>query len=285
VTVDTKPWIDDLGTDDLFRFDPAADKLAALGDAAVPALAAAFDGGDAQLRLGVVEVLRDIGTPAAHPLLLRAASDSDQEVRADAILALGVLRVEDGTAIVEHALGDENPRINRAAAVACRSVCRSEEGMRHLARIAVHGEPAIAKTARESVHGLLGREDRADRARAAVESIAATQLDSRVDPITRVRAALLLVEIDTQRALPWLRYFVESGDHPLVQFDAFLAIGKYGGSEEVPFLVRLRDEPERPMTASACKALGLMAKRGIEGAGEKLAGCPREGQPAERSRF
>jgi hypothetical protein len=61
--------------------------LRALGPPAVPALCTALDDRERSVRARAVEVLGEIGDPAAGPAVLRALRDDDDEVRWKAVLA------------------------------------------------------------------------------------------------------------------------------------------------------------------------------------------------------
>ena len=63
------------------------DGLAALGPAAVPALAAALDDREKSVRARAVEIMGQIGDRGAIPAITRALRDGDDEVRWQAVLA------------------------------------------------------------------------------------------------------------------------------------------------------------------------------------------------------
>jgi HEAT repeat protein len=72
--------------------DDAIGALAALGETAIPALGKALKSGDAEARIAVVDALERIGTPAVTDALLTAFGDADEDVRYEAVEALGVVR-------------------------------------------------------------------------------------------------------------------------------------------------------------------------------------------------
>jgi HEAT repeat protein len=79
--------------------DPAQEeatvrKLAALGQPAIPALAAALSDSDANVRLAAVETLALLHSPPTFAPLLAALQDESAEVRAEAAGGLGALRDE-----------------------------------------------------------------------------------------------------------------------------------------------------------------------------------------------
>jgi len=82
VTIDLGPSIRALGADDLFESGPAEDRIVAIGPAALPALEAALDDESPAVRVGVVGVLNLLAVPARVPLLMKAATDSAEDVRA-----------------------------------------------------------------------------------------------------------------------------------------------------------------------------------------------------------
>ncbi len=167
VTVDLRPSIQALGSDDLFASEPAAERLTAIGPVVLPALAAAMDSESAEVRAGIVGVLQDLGWEGV-PLLLRAARDDDLQVRREAVLALGFLGAEQGRSIGEAALEEESPAMLRAAIVACGSLCKSRDALKRLVELTI--ERPQMRVAGQSLQAILASDDeeRAAAARAAI---------------------------------------------------------------------------------------------------------------------
>jgi HEAT repeat protein len=72
--------------------DDATAALTALGETAIPQLAAALGHADADARIAVLDVLEAIAGPRTTEILLTALDDSDEDVRLRAVEVLGVTR-------------------------------------------------------------------------------------------------------------------------------------------------------------------------------------------------
>jgi HEAT repeat protein len=272
VTTDVTHWIRALETDDLFETQPAVAGLVALGPAVIPVLERAFEREPAQVRVGVVEVLSDLDVPETLPLLLRAAKDPEAEVRADALDALGGLRDERGREAVEAGLGDSDMSVVAAAARACARLCRSPAAMEAL----VHHALAGLGVANQSLVAILraGSAEQVAAARAAVNDLTPKVIESDANPEMRVRAALLLVEVSPERALPSLRAYALGGAEPLLRAAAVLALGAMGTEHDVAILEDLRKLPSGPyLSQVVCRALERMVERKTPGAEKAGRGC------------
>lgn len=254
VTIDLRPWIEQLRSDDLFEADPAIERLAALGDDAVPALHAALKTEGRQARVHLVEVLRDIRTPATLAPLAEAAADPDAEVRADALEALGRLGDERGRPALEAALLGDSADATRAAAAACRSLCTSPPALRRLIELAL--EERTAAFARSSLHDVAAGEH-APRVRALVDEIALPAM--RQGPAEqRFRAALVVAEAGNAAAVPTLKECVAQPSTPETAALATMciqALGASGSADAVALLAELARDGDGLRRASACAAL------------------------------
>lgn len=259
VIIDTRPWIEALRSDDLFRTEPAIEALVSLGDRALPALAAAFATEKRRARVHIVETLRDIGTPATAPLLLRAAADPAAEVRTDAIEALGRLADERGRPAVEAALGDPSTNVVRAAAAACEKLCTSPSALRRLAQLAL--DPATSGPARRSLRDLAAGDD-GDAAAATIAEIVRPALSS-ADSVQQFNAALLLAATGDHSALPVLRDCALAPVHPLLAVECVNALDGASGSAKTALLAEVARDGNVAVQRAACTAL---AARGDEGA-------------------
>jgi HEAT repeat protein len=265
VTTDVTHWFRDLETDDLFQTQPAVDGLAALGPVVIPVLERAFEREPAQVRVGVVEVLSQLGVPETLPLLLRAAKDLEPEVRADALDALGGLRDERGRESVEAALGDSDMSVVAAAARACVHLCRSPGAMEAL----VHHALAGLGIANQSLVAILraGNAEQVAAAREAVNAMTPKVVEGDSNSEMRARAALLLAKVSPERALPCLRDYVLNGSQPLLRMQAIVALGAAGTERDARTLQDLYDSPPAPFARqAACTALRKMAARGVQAA-------------------
>ncbi|MEG4419662.1 HEAT repeat domain-containing protein, partial [Microcoleus sp. LAD1_D5] len=90
--------IEKLKTNDGRELDAAIEKLAEIGEPAIPALMAAVQDKNLQVRRSAANVLRQIGRPAI-PALAKALKNSDANVRRDAASALGRIGAEAKTAL------------------------------------------------------------------------------------------------------------------------------------------------------------------------------------------
>jgi HEAT repeat protein len=272
VTTDVTHWIRALDSDNLVDTVPAVDGLAALGPVVIPVLEKAFEREPAQVRVGVVEVLSDLGVPETLPLLLRATKDPEPEVRADALDALGGLRDERGREAVEAALGDSDMSVIAAAARACTHLCRSPAAMEALVDRALTG----VVRAHQSLVAILraGNAEQLAAAREVVSSLTPKVMEGDANPELRVRAALLLVEVSPERALPCLRDYAANGSQALLRVQAARALGEAGTERDVETLKGFRELPSAPFLGQvACLALQQMAERKIRGAQEAATGC------------
>jgi HEAT repeat protein len=172
VQVDLAPQIKAFG-EETVTADEAGAQLAAIGPAAIPALAAALGREPAKdVRQKAVEVLATIGTAEAVPPLLHAAEhDTDEDVRADALRALGAIGDQRGRPLIEAALADPRLTIRVGGIMGCAGVCTSPETIDRLADIAVRDEnTAVAQAARTTLATIrTGGSTQENAVRSAVE--------------------------------------------------------------------------------------------------------------------
>jgi len=273
ISIDTEPWINALRTDDLFVSDPAIESLAALGDHAIPALAAAMAAAKTtsqkttsqgtQTRINIVEILSDIRTPATVPLLVQAAHDTSVEVRGDAVDALGRLGRADCRAAIEAALDDPAPQVAAKAAAACGRVCSSRAALRTLLEMSIRRQPAsIASNARNSLRKLIAR-DTADRQQISelAEKIVVPVMND-TGASNRRLAALMAGTLGIPSALPVLRTCaIERVDtDPLTSVYCVQAIGDSRLDQAVAPLEEISKTDHPILTPTACKALAALAK-------------------------
>ena len=112
-----------LGDGDALQRDALTSAMHRLGEAAVPALVAALDDPDADVRAHAAEALGHIGGPAADPAvaaLERAAGDTDAVVSLHAVSALGQLSEAADEALARVADGGEAVAAQVAARFAAR---------------------------------------------------------------------------------------------------------------------------------------------------------------------
>lgn len=258
-----------LGSDDLDVSEPAADRLAALGPAAVPALVRALAREPAAVRAGVVDLLGRIDDAAARAALAGvAARDADVAVRGAAITALAAAPGSDESrSVVEAALDDPAPDVRRAAAGACAALCGSPAALERLATLAIEDQPlpnGIA--ARAAVIQILAGDDpaRAEHVRAAIRAHAAPALQAS-DGGTALRAALLASDVGDTGGRDVLERAVRSdGAPPLLRLQATYVLGLVGDEETVAALAALDGQPG--FGEYGYDALRRLAGRNVDGA-------------------
>jgi HEAT repeat protein len=266
VTTDLGPAIHALGGDDLEQSDPAADRIAALGPEAIPALATALAREPPAVRLGVVDVLGRIEAPGALALLAGvAAHDRDVEVRAMAIRTLGGHPGEEERVVVETALSDPEARIRLEAAGACAALCTTPSALARLVTLALRDQPlANGVAAHAALVRMLAGPDHAlsEQARAAIRAQVPVALGG--DGETALRAALLASDVGDPSGREVLARAVR-GDAPAVlRLQAVHALGTVGTDAEVPLLAALDGQPG--FGEYAYDALRRLAGRGVGGA-------------------
>lgn len=275
IEIDVGDDVRALGSDDLDVSGPAADRLAALGPAALPALRQALRDGDPVVRIGVVEVLQGMSGGDATSLLIDAASDGDAAVRADALLSLGLRAEPSGRAVVEAALADGDPRARGAAAAACHTLCRSPGALERLVDLALTNEQRAV--AQRSLNAVLNGGDEAgrDAAGAAIRGRALPLLaDTGVDDDRRFAAAQIAALAGRREALPVLIPRLASEARADRRTDAALALGHLDDAAAVAALARAAAAPDPGTRNAACIALGYQRQRGVAGAEQAAAACP-----------
>jgi len=136
----------------------ASEKLASLGDTAVPVLKeVGLARSDTPLRLAVYNVLALIDAGAAGEILQDMITDSDPEVRRHAVGAASRLRHPRAVAVLEKALSDENIGIRSAAA---GSLSRPDAASAIPSLRAALNDPnlSVARHAARSLKALTGRD-------------------------------------------------------------------------------------------------------------------------------
>jgi HEAT repeat protein len=284
VTLDVGPWIEALGSDDLFESEPALDRLVALGPAAIAPLEAALEREGPAVRAGAVNTLGQIALPECVPPLIRAARDPDQEVRAEALTTLGRLGDERAREAVESALHDPAPVVVQAAAAACGVLCRSPAALRRLVEVALSSETtAGALAARNGIRVILAGSDTDQNAalREVLIELAVPLLQADAPAMQRARAALLAADAGDSRAIPWLVEAVKMEEAPLLRLQAVLTLGSMADPAAVNALLQVTRAESGALAAAACQALGQLAKREVRGASRAFETCR---EPAREER-
>jgi HEAT repeat protein len=269
---DLSAQIHALGEDEITA-DDAAEQLEQMGPIVIPALAAALGREPTDVREKVVEVLAQIGTPAAvPPLLATAEHDADDGVRADALRGLGTIGDPRGRAVVEAGLDDQKLVVRGAAITGCAGLCTDPKAIERLADIAVYDESlAAAQAARASLTAIRSRGATEEQAvRAAIERHRPDLLPPETSADQRARAALLVSGLDPQAAISALVAALPDAS-PAVQRQAAFALGGLGDASSIASLRALLGSPDGNVQAYAYDALRGLDARGIDGASAALA--------------
>jgi hypothetical protein len=281
VTLDVTDSIHQLASEDGNAYDAAVQRLAALGPAALPVLAEALHREPDPVRIGLVEVLDQIGEPECAPLLIEAAADKSAQVRIDALVALGSLADERGRPPVEAALGDLSAEVRRAAAAACSTLCRGEAALHRLVEIAVREQPIDAMLTPRHALTVIAQDQDAERAKAAKKAIddVARPAFAAAAGQEKTRAALLLADLHDGAAVAWLAASVAAENDPKLRVQVITTLGTAGDEGVLPSLVAQSHEPATQ--AVACRALELLDQRKVNGATAAAAAC-RAAMPARK---
>lgn len=272
VEVDLSPLIAALG-DDEGEADDAAERLAALGPAVVPALAAALEREPPRVRERVVGILADLPAEQTAPLVLRLAErDEDHEVRGAALRALGSLAPRGALETVLSAFGNPQPAIRAGAVQACGRLCTPPEAVERLADLAIRdADLSVALGARAALAAL---RDRGGETEAAVRAAVARRRPDTLAPDAptdqRVLAALLAADLEGPAAADPLVALAPAAAPPLQRQIAW-TLGRFGDARAVPALRALLGGADVLVQAYAYDALVKLQGRGIAGAAEALA--------------
>ena len=200
--------IEKLKTNDERELDAAIEKLGEIGEPAIPALMAALQDKNLQVRRSAAEVLKQIGRPAI-PALAKALKNSDANVRSSAASALGRIGAEAQTALPQLVplLKDSDAKVRSSAASALGS--RSGEAKTALPQLVplLKDSDANVRHSAASALGGIGAE-----AKTALLQIVPLLKDS--DPNVRYSAALALGSIgaEAKTAVPQLVPLLKDSD-------------------------------------------------------------------------
>jgi HEAT repeat protein len=272
VRIDVTEDVRALGSEDAFEWEPAADRLSALGSAAWPVLLRALEGEGPAVREGIVSVFLS-GTEAnasvLEALMRLSRQDSEEAVREVAVQALRKLGREKSTDGVVAALGDPSPAVRRVAITACTAICTSDAALARLVELALADEPlSNALQAQRVLYALTseGQEAaitgkvRAGAAAALRESPRETAEKGGSDQ-RALLAALLLAQLDDASRLDLLVVATKPDQPQALRGHAVYALGRLGSADQVPLLADLLRDPA--LSLYAYDALRRMSERGI----------------------
>jgi HEAT repeat protein len=273
LTIDLRGTIKALGSGDLSEREAALERVAAVGAEALPALRTALATEPPTVRLGAIEGIARLATTDGDAVLREAAThDTDPEVRAEALAALGDSGDTQATGLVESALFDPNDAIRYAAIKACAPLCTSQQAADRLVELAIYDRPeANALWAHHALSRMMAdpTPPRAEHARAAITAHALPLVGDAIGE-QRARAALLGSDLGDPSATEVLADAVQHLDNTLLRLQGVYALGTAGGASQVPVLGRLLGAPS--VSPYAYDALRRMAARGVTDAARVMEG-------------
>jgi len=264
-----------LGSDDAFEWEPAANRLSALGPAAWPALVRALEREGPAVRVGIVGVLAsgsEADDAVRQGLARVARKDPEVEARADAVAALRKLAGKQSRDVVVAALDDPSPEVRRKAIIACTELCTDDAALARLVALALGDEPVSnALQARRVLWSLTADGRNAEvvtKIRAATVAAAKPAAGASQDAAARraLLAALLLAELGDDAQLDALARAARPGVDDAIRIRALHAIGRLGGGDRVALVAELQQDPAVGVYAN--DALRRMSERGIAGAAD-----------------
>lgn len=280
-----------LGSEDAFEWEPAADRLKALGPAAWPALLRALEREGPAVREQIVLVLAS-GTEADDAVregLARVArKDPEVGVRAVAVPALRKLAGKSSYDVVVAALDDPSPEVRRKAILSCTDLCTGDAALARLVALAVGDQPLVnALQAQRTLWSLTAEGRNAEIvAKIRTDTLAGSSAsDATTQPATArhtVLAALLLAEIGDDAQLDVVAQATQPGQDDAIRAHALHALGRLGGEDRVPVVAAAQQD--RAVGVYAYDALRRMSDRGIASADEAAIGYtgPRPPKPLPR---
>ncbi|HEV7731665.1 MAG TPA: HEAT repeat domain-containing protein [Candidatus Binatia bacterium] len=268
VQVDVGPQIRAFAEDTLTA-DDAGTQLVQLGPAVIPALAAALEGEPKDVRVKAIEVLATIGSPDALPALMRAVErDPDDDVRGDALRALGIIGDPRGRALVEAMLDNERLPVRSGGVTACAKLCASPDAIDRLAELAIHDpNVSVALAARTSLHAIGERDG--TTVRRAVDARRPEALPVGATADERALAALLASDVDGGAGTVALVTVLPAAS-PALQRQIAWRLGAIGDEGAVDALGALHTSPDRDVRLYAVDALRRLRERGVDAASKAL---------------
>jgi HEAT repeat protein len=264
-TTDLGPTIAQLGATEQSDADAAVERLALLGDPAVPALETAIATEAKPIGLAALDVLGQVGSVRADAALVTVATKhADPEMRATALLRLGEGGRAAARPVLESALADPSPMVSQTAAIACGALCTSPAAIDRIVEIALDAIPdgEVARI-RSSLGRVAGGTDpaAASHAREAVRSRTSAILAGGAPLERKTRAALLAADFGLPDMEPTLVAAAAGTTSAPLRAAAIQWLGRAGGAAAVPTLeASLRDPSTR---VGAAMALQAMVARGI----------------------
>jgi len=291
VCVDVTADLRALGSDDAFEWEPAADRLSALGPAAWPALLRALEREGPAVREGIVGVLASAteANDAVRQGLGRVARrDPEVAVREVAVPALRKLAGKKSYDVVVAALDDPSPVVRRKAITACTDLCTGDAALARLVALALTDEPLPnALQARRVLWSLTAEGRNAEivgkiRADTIATSHASDGSSGESAERRTLFAALLLAEIGDDSRLDEVARATRADQPDAIRIHALHALGRLGGEDRVALVAELQQDAQ--VGVYAHDALRRMSERGVAGTTEAATSYtgPRPPQPLPR---
>jgi HEAT repeat protein len=272
VRIDVTEDVRALGSEDAFEWEPASDRLSALGSAAWPVLLRALENEGPAVREGIVSVFLS-GTDADDSVLTGlgrvARRDPEDPVRVVAVQALRKLGGEKSSDVIVAALGDPSPVVRRAAITACTKLCTTDAALARLVELALADEPLSNALQAQRVLSELTSEGKDAATTGKVRAGAQVALQERPREAVEqgggdqrlLLAALLLARVDDSSRLDLLAAAAKPDQPQALRGHAVHALGRLGTADQVPLLADLLRDPG--VSIYAYDALRRMSERGI----------------------
>ena len=291
VCLDVTADVRALASDDAFEWEPAADRLSALGPAAWPALLRALERERPAVREGIVGILASAteADDAVTQALGRVVrSDPEPAVREVAVPALRKLAGKKSYDVVVAALDDPSPQVRHKAIIACTDLCTGDAALARLVTLALTDEPLPNALQAKRVLWSLTAEGRNAEivGKIRADTIAASNASngSSREPaeLRTLLAALLLAEIGDDSRLDEVARATRPGQPDALRIHALHALGRLGGEDRVALVAELQHDAA--VGVYAHDALRRMSARGIAAATEAATSYtgPRPPQPLPR---
>jgi HEAT repeat protein len=241
-----------LKTNDEMELDAAIEKLGEIGEPAIPALMAALQDKNLQVRRSAADVLRQIGRPAI-PALAKALKNSDANVRSYAAYVLGRIGAEAKTALPQLVplLKDSDANVRSNAADALEGI--GAEGKTALPQLVplLKDSDANVRSSAASALGSLGAE-----AKTALPQLVPLLKDSDADVRSNAAYALGRIGAKAKTGVPQLVPLLKDSDAN-VRINAAYALARIGAEAKtgVPQLVPLLKDSDANVRSNAADAL------------------------------
>ena len=266
VEVDLAPTIAQLGAEEQADVDDAVERLAGLGDAAVPALERAVTTEQRPIALAAIEALGQIGTPRSDTALMAVATrQTDGELQATALLRLGEGGRPTARPILEAALVNSSTMVSHTAAIACGTVCASPAAIDRIVDIGLREVPDVdLGRIRVTLVRLLKGTDQtaATRTREAIVTRTAPILAAAdAPPDLRTRAALMAADAGVPDLEPVLLAAARDPKNAVLRAAAVQWLGRNGTAAAVPLLQSMLET--QTLTQPVALALQAMVARNV----------------------